>query len=255
MPMSLADLRLNAPKSRPERSVTLCLAPHLVAEVQIITSKMAEIPSPGAAGQRPRRSADGEDPRAAELRERLEQLLEEMAEHEGEMRLRANRSDGEWRIWCNEHPAREEGEPGHERDQRVASGFCNADDLIDDLGTYAAEWDGDPLTGNDWADIFEPNIASADKAAMAQSVVAMYESRLDFPQWRSSLSANLQRLNDLTSPSDSESPTSDSTDGNPEPSSEATTETDSESPLPTRGRSSASPSRSGTTKNAAASSR
>lgn len=235
MSRSLADLRASKPQSRPERSLTLCLAPHLVAEVQILTEELSSLrPAPldtdGDRPGRPRRLGQGEDPRTVEIRERLDVLLTEMAEHEGEMRLRANRTDGEWRRWVNEHPARPDGEPGAERDERVAAGCCNADDLLDDLATYAYAWNGEHLAGDDFAEIFEPNIASADKAQMAQTVVSMYESRLDFQRLRSSLSANLQRWSDSSSPAPSGSATGDSTVANPAASNGVTTRTATGSP-------------------------
>lgn len=240
----LADLRSNPPASRPERSYDLCLVPHLVAEVESLTQELAQLAgelaqlrpaddsSEAKRSRPPSRSADGPDPRIAqieardaEIRARLGQLLAEMAEHEGQMRLRAKRSDGEWRMWCDEHPAREEGEPGYDRDVRVTKGYCNADDLLDDLATYAYAWDGDLLADGDFAGIFEPNIASADKSEMARLVVSMYESRLDFQQLRSSLSTNLLKLSDSKSLSHSDAPTSGSTGGSPEPSNGATTAT------------------------------
>lgn len=239
MSKSLADLRANPPKSRPERSVTICLAPHLVAEVQALTDELANMPTytpPAAAdGDRtgpPKRSGQGEDPRAPELRDRLALLLDEMAEHEGELRLRAT-SDGEWRRWANEHPGREEGQPGHKRDQEVTYGYCDADALIDTLGTYAHSWNGETLGADDWA-MLAGNIGGPDLKQIATSVVAMHESRLDFRQWRSGLSATLRRSNVSASPATSASPRAGSTGGKPRKSSAATTKkaTASRSPKP-----------------------
>lgn len=239
MVKSLADLRAAPPQTRPERSVTVCLAPHLVAEVQTLTTEantLAQLleretrsPEEPQSGP-PRRQGQGETAevkaaraRQAEVQDRLLVLIDDMAEHEGEMRLRANLSDGEWRRWVNEHPARAEGEPGYDRDQRVTYGFCDADALLDALGDYAYAWNDDLLSGEDWARVFEPTIATADKAQMAQAVVTMYESRLDFQQLRSSLSGNLRRLNGSGSPAPSESPTHASTAKSPARSNGATT--------------------------------
>lgn len=233
MSKSLADLRANPPQARPERSTSVCLKPDIVAEIQSLTSEFAGLGLPTRRrdpekSERPRRIAEGpppEPPRAQEIRDRLDELIAEMAENEGEMRLRAVKTDGDWRMWVNAHPARGEDEPGYDRDVRVTRGICNADDLIDDLATYAVAWNGEEFTGNDYATIFEPVLGSGDKAEMARTVVAMYESRLDFQQWRSSLSASLKTLSDFSSPMDSASPTGDFTDASPEPSNAATTET------------------------------
>jgi hypothetical protein len=148
-----------------------------------------------------------------------------MAEHEGELRVRAKRTDGEWRNWANTHPARDEGEPGHDRDLEVAGGYCSADDLLEDLGTYAYSWNGEELADGDWSAVFQDSVAAPDKKLIAQAVVSMYESRLDFRQWRSGLSDSLSRLSASDSPETSESAPDDSTGGSPSESSEATTET------------------------------
>lgn len=221
MSRSLAELRSAGAPTRPERAKNLCLAPHLVAEVQALSEELANLASrPG-----PKRAGEGEPPRAAEIRERLAVLLEEMAEHEGELRLRANLTDGEWRRWCNDNPPRAEGDPGRERDDRVAWGLCNADTLLDNLHLFVQSWEGEPLSEADWREVIEPRTATADKAEMAQMVVAMYENPLDFRQWRSALQSNLKRLSDSASPEPSESPTSGSTAGSRDGSTEASTET------------------------------
>ncbi|MCD4535641.1 hypothetical protein LRP67_16230 [Nocardioides sp. cx-169] len=237
MSKTLAELRANPPKSRPERSVTVCLAPHLVAEVQQLTDELDTLPRAAvvdADGERngpPRRvGQSAEPPRAAEIRARLAECLDEMAEHEGELRVRANLTDGEWRNWANAHPARDEGQPGYARDQEVTMGYCNADALIDSLGKYAHSWNGDPLTESDWAEVIEPNLGGPDLKQIATHVVAMFESRLDFRQWRSALSANLSRSSASASPATSTSAPADSTAGSPEPSKSATTSTEPASP-------------------------
>lgn len=234
MSMSLEELRSNPPQVRPERTLSLCLAPHLIAEVQSLTSKMEDLAARGQDGEsNPKRMGD---PRLAELRVRMSELLEEMARYEGQMRVRATKTDGEWRRWVNEHPARGEDEPGYERDQRVSSLVCNSDALIEDLATYLVAWNTEPLQDGDYAKIFEPNVASADKADLARTIVNMYESRLDFQRLRNNWSTNLERLNDLSSAENSESVIDVSMDGSLEPSNGATTErvVKSRSPKPSK---------------------
>jgi hypothetical protein len=230
MSKTLAELRANPQKSRAERSVTVCLAPHLVAEVQALTEELQALPAAKVVDPESEQSApprrvgqSAEHPRAAEIRARLAEILDEMSEHEGELRVRAV-TDGEWRRWANEHPGRGEDEKGYARDQEVTFGYCNADDLLDDLATYAYTWNGDPLTGEDWKTVLEPSIAGPDLKQIATAVVAMHESSLDFRQWRSGLSANLSRFADFASPETSTSVPADSTGGNPEPSSSVMTE-------------------------------
>lgn len=232
MAKTLAELRANRPQGYREEAVTVCLNQHLVAEMQSLgnelnnlTADVLDVEGEEQEGPPPRLAGRKDDPRVAEIRDRMAELLREIAAEEGEFRLRDKKSDGEWRRWCNEHPARKDGEPGFERDLRVASGHCNADDLIDDLGSFVHSWNGDELQGADWADIFESSVSSPDKAQMAAAVVSMYEVRLDFQRWRSNLSAGLKRLSDFDSHETSGSPTSDSTAGSPAPRKSATTET------------------------------
>lgn len=224
MSKSLADLRADKPTARPERSLTVCLRPDLVARVQALTSELANLPEP----ERPkvRKMAEAstpEHPRAGEIRDELDALLVEVGEHEGEIVVRANLDDGEWRRWADAHPARPEGQAGHDRDNTVTGGFANADDLIDTLAAYVTTWNGEPLGEGDWAAIFAPVVPLGDKQEMARLIVAMYEGRMDFPQWRSALSAALLRSVASALPATSASPSSDSTGGNPDESSEAMT--------------------------------
>jgi hypothetical protein len=160
-----------------------------------------------------------------EIKARLSALLEEMGEHEGELRLRAI-PDGDWRRWTNEHPSRAEGEAGHKRDQQVTFGFCDADALIDALGMFTVAWNGETLEDGDW-DILAASVSAADKKHMAATVVQMHESDMSIPKWRQLLSANLRNESDLASPDNSASATSDSTAGSQPNVTSTTTPTES----------------------------
>ena len=217
MSKSIADLRAEKAAARPERSLTLCLAPNLVAEMQTLSSELEHIGTEAAAAG-PRRQGQGDPPRVAEIQARLAELLEQMAEYEGELGIRANLTDGDWRRWCNDHPARDEGYPGHEFDQRVTYGYCNADDLLDDLGPFVHTWNSEPLSAEDWSEAIEPRTAPGDKLEIARYVVAMYEGgSADFRPRRIALQSNLKRLSDFASPAPSASATTDSTAGSPGP--------------------------------------
>lgn len=208
MPKTLAELRAN-PAPRPERAYSLCLAPHLVAEVQSLTDELSELEMSGEDAEQ-----DGPPPRAGdpaveakrdrkqEIRARLGELLEEMADYEGELRVRAVKSDGEWRQWVNANPARPEDSPEHKRDMAITFGYCNADALIDDLATYAWTWNSERLADGDWATL---DVGTADKKKIATTVVAMYESDLNLPSWRRALSSNLRQGAYSNSPATSES--------------------------------------------------
>lgn len=230
MPKSLAELRAEPPAEPAERAYTVCLRPHLVAEVQTLTDELDTLPDATTDdGEQkdgpPKRMGQGEHPRAVEIQNRLAELLAEMAEYEGELRVKAKRTDGEWRQWVNAHPARGEKESGFRRDQQVTMGYCNADDLIDDLATYVHSWNGDPLTEADWGTTI--TVGNADKKHIATLVVSMYESDLSLPKWRSALSANLPTGNASSSPANSASVNDDSSAGSPTSDTSTTTQTES----------------------------
>lgn len=196
---SLSELRKDPrPARRAERALTICLAPDLVAEVQALTDELGSLAVAGIRSRDPEepgppsRMGDGEDPRADEIRVRLAELLDEMAREEGELRVRAI-DDGDWRRWVNEHPARPEGTPGHDRDAEVTAGYCDADALLDDLERYAWTWDGEPLAPGEWNSLLVDKIAAPDKKAIATAVVSMHERSMDLGKWRAGLSAMLKR--------------------------------------------------------------
>lgn len=212
MPKSLAEHRAAKPRARAERAHTVCLAPHLVAEVGTLTDELQsvavkieqverQLPSEDdSKGGPPQRLNDSPEnqalrsqrddlkDRAEQIKARMSELLDEMAEDEGELRVRAV-DDGDWRLWTDQHPAREKGEPGHKRDEEVTGGYCNADDLIDDLATYVWSWNGERLADGDW-DLL--GVSPADKKQIATLVVSLYESDASIPKWRSALSENLR---------------------------------------------------------------
>lgn len=232
--MSLADLRANPPKSRPEKSLTgVSLRGDLVARVQELSAELESLPEPKTVAK-PRKLGQTEaeivvveeHPRYAAIKADLAEIVPLMEAEEGDLRFRANWTDGEWRNWADAHPARAEGESGHDRDLRYTHGSCNADDLIATLGEFAHAWNGEELAPGDWSAIFEASLSPGDKIEAARLVVSMYESRLDFRKWRSVLSDALSRSDDSDSPANSASPRSDSTDGSLASSSEASTETE-----------------------------
>lgn len=252
MAKSLADLRTTPPTERPRRSLDVCLRPDLVARIQVLTGKIADLPEPEV--KRERKMAEGtaplvESPEAAAMRSELAACLSEMAEHSGQLVVEANWTDGEWRNWVDAHPPRAEGQPGYDRDKKVASGIANADALLETLGDFAHSYNDEPLAADDWARVFEPVLPTGDKIEMARMVVDLYESRLDFRQWQTALSTGLQRWQDSVEHEASESAPSGSTGGSPAQSSAATTKTATKSPSRKPGKSSPSAKSSGTTSN------
>lgn len=229
---TLSELRASRPIHRAERAFTICLAPHLVSEVQGLTQELESLDlavSRDEDGERsgpPRKMGQVENPRDAEIEARLAELLAEMAEHEGELRIRAL-DDGEWRRWVNAHPARvkEDDPAGYARDIEVAAGYCNADDLIEDLGMWAFSWDGDPLAESDWP-VLTATIARPDKKVIARAVVGMHEQMgTELPKWRAGLSATLRKWPAAVSPVPSADLPASSSDESPQSDTSTTTPT------------------------------
>lgn len=150
MSKSIAELRQSPHVGLPERTYPLCLASTLVGEVQALLGQLEDARAADRAqtegdesAAKPKRMGAGSG--TAKIRKRLAELSEEMREHTGTLTLRGT-DEGAWRLWVEAHPARE----GNDRDARIAYGACNADDLIDDLGKYAAAWNDDPIAAGDW---------------------------------------------------------------------------------------------------------
>lgn len=176
--VSLDDLRKGAPVARTERVYQLCLRLDLMAEVDALQQEWSSLRITEAAVDPdlapPKRKGEGGNPRAEEVRQQLAALRDQLEDSTGDLRLRAMR-DGEWRQWSNDHQAREDDV----RDDQVAFGVCNADDLANDLGLWAIAWNGDDLAAGEWDRFFAPNLSGGDLKALVQMVVLMQEVSAD----------------------------------------------------------------------------
>lgn len=194
MSKSLAELRQSPRVGLPQRSYQLCVSSAVLGEYQTLLAQLEEAEVTAAAQSEgdeskapPKRMGKGSD--AARIRARLAELRDELAEHTGTLILRGI-DEGSWRLWTDAHPARE----GNDRDAAIAFACCNADDLIDDLGTFAHTWNGDALGPGDW-DFLKANAAPGDIKTLAQLVVTMHESVVDIPKLLSSSLGILDAVN------------------------------------------------------------
>ena len=136
--MKLADMLAEAP-SMPTSVHYVCLDGQAVAEIQRLEREKGLI----ASEQGPvkmRKASEGApppDPRIVAIDEELDALDEKRRERSGDLTLRAT-DGGAWTRWVAAHPARE----GNDLDERVTGGYCNAEDLVEDLGKYVEAWDG-----------------------------------------------------------------------------------------------------------------
>ena len=222
--MSLADLRANPPVARQEESFRVALRPDLATRIKELTAELADLPDPVVKQRKMVQSEPEviEHPRAVEIRAEIEAMSSEFDSEFGTLVIRRTKSDGEWRRWADANPPRseEDNKVAHVRDLRATAGLVNADALMDDLGSYAWSWNGEPLQPGDWEAIFADNVLPGDKIQMAKTVVNFYEASPDFTQWRRLLSDALTKFNVSEQPESSESPSDDSSDGNLELSSE-----------------------------------
>lgn len=176
--VSLEDLRNGTPVARTERTYHLCVRRDLMAEVDDLLAEVAGKPvrrSEDEDGQPNRLNPTKRD---AEIEARLADLEQQIDDATGSLRLRAL-TNGEWATWVNEHPARD----GDERDEQLAFGICNTDDLANDLGKWALSWNGEELAPGDWDRHLFPNAAGGDLKALVNLVVMMQEAAED-PKWR-----------------------------------------------------------------------
>jgi hypothetical protein len=207
MSKSLAELRASTRVGLPERTYDLCLAQSLVAEAQSLESEKRDLllaAETAAEKGEPRRVGQKPDPRIDEIDARLAALLDEMAEHTGELRLRGVDA-GSWRRWTDAHPARESGRDEKGRpiinavDEAVAYGLCDATALLADLGSYVVSWNGDPLGEGDW-EFLANRAAPGDLNELCKIVVQLHETTgFRAPKSRPTSSATTPDENGLTS--------------------------------------------------------
>ena len=181
MALSIAQMRESGSVGLPERTLRMCLAQKLVAEVQRLESEKASL-APGQTEDgkaKPRRNGDPSALRIKEIDERLAELLAEMDEHTGTLTIRGI-SGGEWRRWADDHPARtqgadDEGRPQiHPLDADVAYGRVNVSDLLATLDVYAVAWDGTPFGPGDW-EFIASQAAPGDLAEVCRRVVQILD--------------------------------------------------------------------------------
>ena len=182
---SLSEMRArkgSVARPRSTHTVTLVTGQHLLDEQKRLNDELADELVKAARPQsdedgdeKPRKMSERATPeRVNQIREEIAGLYDKLGEHQGQLTLVGSLSDGQWLSWKQEHPAREDNAD----DERVGHGYVNTTDLFNALGSFAAEWDGEPLADGDWDSWLADQITFADKAALVTEVVALYETRL-----------------------------------------------------------------------------
>ena len=195
---SLARLQASGVDTLAQRTVEVCLAQGVVKKVQQLASEREALEieierSKDREGEIVPKMGDGAEAiqRRDEIVAELEQLYDTMREHTGRITVAAVVSAGEWRQWVDQHPARETGTDSNgwpilsPYDLAVAGGFCNASALIERVGDFVTEWDGEPLGPGQW-DWLKAKIAPGDLKSLATNVVRLYEEEGSRPLPKSS---------------------------------------------------------------------
>lgn len=176
MPMPMSELRQSKHVGLPERTYPICVAGKLLAEIEALDEEFRRaVEAEEASGGRRR---VGSKSKAATIAQQIDTKRTEMEEHTVTVRVRAH-EHGEWRRWCDDHPARED----HDTDQKVFMGLCNADDLIGSLGDYVVAINGEEPKDGDWEFVFA-NANSGDRSGLARVVASMHETSVDIPKSR-----------------------------------------------------------------------
>lgn len=172
------------PRPRSTQTVTLVTGQHLLDEQKRLNDELldelANAPArpmneDGESTGPPLKGGQRSTPaRVTEIRDELRALGPRLAEHQAQLTLVGTLSDGDWLLWKDAHPPREDNAD----DTRVGGGFVNTADLYGELGRFVAEWDGEPVADGDWDSWLADQITFADKAALVSEVVELYETRL-----------------------------------------------------------------------------
>ena len=166
-PLSLKEMRKSPDVGPVERTVDICLAGKLVADIEQLDRELAALDDREKAS---RRIADRSE--AREKAEQIEALREQMAKHTVSFRLRGKGSK-HWREWKVKHPPRD----GVDEDERLGVNF---DDLIDSVPDYIVSPDTDT---DDWSFVVE-SASPADVQDAALMVYLMHTQRVDVPKSR-----------------------------------------------------------------------
>jgi hypothetical protein len=190
---TLAELRAQSgpqPLPRSSKVVTLIEGQHLLAESEALAEELLTIAREAsrtdADGERtgpPRKAGEGAalPPRAEEIKARQEAILDELANHQGEIGLHGI-TGGEWQRFKDDHPPRKD----NANDVRWTGGHCDSSALFSTLGRFVASWDGEPVSEKDWDEWLADRITYADRRDLVPAVVQMHEQGLArSPKFRS----------------------------------------------------------------------
>lgn len=191
--LTIAQMRARTherPRKRSSTTMELCLAQDLISEVERLSIEKADLlveagrtpqrdPDEAGPPQKASRGGSVAPPRLAEIDTRLAELYDEMHDHTGQLTLEAEEA-GKWRQWVDANPPRMVHHEDSDQptmmpvDQSIALGWCNAAALLERLGDFASEWNGEPVTADDWKFI-TATAAPGDLKQACRNVVQLHE--------------------------------------------------------------------------------
>ena len=183
---TLAELRAEPVKDdRPKATVTVTLleGQHLLEEARKLDDERVDLlvqakrrkqaAEDGKAGPVKPAEGGGAADRLEEIQARHAELQDQLAAFQGEVSL-VGFKPGEWQRYKDDHPPRDASRD----DKVVASGWCNATDLLNDLARFVTAWDGDTLLEGEWDGSISTKVTPADFPELVREVVAMHQSRI-----------------------------------------------------------------------------
>lgn len=185
MPKSLAELRAQSgppPLPRATKVVTLIEGQHLLAETEQLSDELLMIANQAtrtdADGERtgpPRKAGEGASlpPRVEEIQARQAEILDELADFQGEVTLKGI-TGGEWQRFKDENPPRED----NPQDLNFTGGACNASAVFAALTRFVSGWNGTDLAPGDWDNWLAERITYADRRDLVAVIVKMHEDGL-----------------------------------------------------------------------------
>ena len=195
---TLAELE-QSPHVKPmERTLSVCVAGQLVGEYEALDVEFQAAYSESDS-DRPRRASDGPS-RADQIAQQMEQLRDQMIEHEVLVRVR-RKTPHDWRAYADAHPPRitpgqhtvycraaddaaETGCKGCQPNLDDARHAVNLDDLAVDVGDWVVSLNGEPADRDRFDRIVATPASFGDLRDMARSVAAMHEGKSLVPKSR-----------------------------------------------------------------------